>query len=295
MTQESLFIPIGANDKLHLKRFYTKENGSPIFLLHGSIEDGKIYYSKNLKGLAPYLATQGYDVFVGDMQGRGLSEPTMNRQSKYGQVDVIKTDIPKFLEKIKSIKGNVPIHTMAHSWGGVLMLAYLARFEHNVKSLVLFGSKRQLTVRGPEYRKQLYLNWFILGRIMIWLYGYLPAKKYGIGSDNEPRNHYKQINAWLKPGSAWIDNIDGYDYGKSLETKEIPPCLFLAGKNDKLLGNPIDVKLLENEVKNAKKEYWLLAKEEGFAHDYDHIDMLTHKDAKEDTFPKVVAWLNKLG
>ena len=290
MNQESIFIPFEGG-KLHLKRIYKDAQGPPVFLLHGSMENGKIFYSKSLKGYAPFLANKGYDVFVIDMQGRGESTPSMSKKSLYGQVDVIKTDIPLSLEKIKEIKGNIPVYAAAHSWGGVLLLAYMARFEHNIKNAVLFGVKRYISVRGWEYFKRLRLGWYFLGRILNPIYGFFPAVKLGAGSDNEPRNHYKQINEWLKVDAPWKDNVDGFDYGKALEKKTLPPLLFLAGKSDTLLGHPTDVQALMGEVKHAKKDYWFLAKENGYKHDYGHVDMLSHRDAPTDHFGKVATWM----
>jgi predicted alpha/beta hydrolase len=289
--QQSIYIPLSETDALHMQRIYTHEGGKPIFLLHGSIENGKIFYSKSLKGLAPYLAQQGYDVFVGDMQGRGKSKPAISHNSKYGQVDVIKTDIPAFLNKIKEIKGDVPVHAMGHSWGGVLLLAFMSRYESNIISLVTFGAKRQITARNKEYYTLIY-NWYVLGRILVALYGYLPAKKFKIGSDDEPKNHYKQINQWLlAKNGEWIDNADGFDYGKALKEKTIAPSLFIAAQNDAVLGHPKDVKNLQNDVQASETEYWLLSKENGNLHNYDHINMLTHKDCSKDHFPKIIEWL----
>ena len=290
MHAESIFIPIGEG-QLHLKRIYDNPEGKPVFLLHGSMENGKIFYSKNLKGFGPFLAKQGYDVFVLDMQGRGESTPRMNRNSPYGQVDVIKTDIPLSMQKIKEIKGDTPVYAAAHSWGGVLLLAYMVRFENNIQNAILFGVKRWITIRNWEYFKKLSLGWYALGKILNPIYGYFPAVKLGVGSDNEPIEHYKQINQWLKVNSPWIDNIDGFDYGRAFEEKQLPPLLFIAGKNDTLLGRPKDVKLLMDEVKRAKKDYWYLAQSSGNLHDYGHVDMLSHKDAPKDHFPKIAEWM----
>ena len=197
MLAESIFIPIDGG-RLHLKRIYQDAQGPPVFLLHGSLENGKIYYSKSLKGFAPFLAKKGYDVFVLDMQGRGESSPKMSRKSAYGQVDVIKTDIPRSLAKIKEIKGDVPVYAAAHSWGGVILLAYMARYEHNIVNAVMFGVKRWITVRNWEYFKRLTLGWYFLGKILNPIVGYFPAVQMGAGSDNEPRNHYQQLNHWFK-------------------------------------------------------------------------------------------------
>lgn len=38
--------------------------------------------------------------------------------------------------------------------------------------------------------------------------------------------------------------------------------------------------------------YQLLAVEQGFQRDYDHIDMLTHSACPNDIFPHVTRWLN---
>ena len=43
--------------KVH--RFYTKKGGSPIFLIHGYFEDGRIFFTKKGKGFAPFLQKMG--------------------------------------------------------------------------------------------------------------------------------------------------------------------------------------------------------------------------------------------
>ena len=101
LQEESIFVPLSTTDTLHIKRFYENAEGEPVFMIHGSIENGKIFYSKSGKGYAPYMASQGYDVFVVDLQGRGESTPTMNKNSHYGQLDVIKTDMPACIKKIQ--------------------------------------------------------------------------------------------------------------------------------------------------------------------------------------------------
>ncbi|MBL7685765.1 MAG: alpha/beta hydrolase, partial [Deltaproteobacteria bacterium] len=60
MKIESIFIPTLQPHLLHLRRFYTQEEAVKIWMLHGSVENGKIFYSENGKGLAPYLAQQGF-------------------------------------------------------------------------------------------------------------------------------------------------------------------------------------------------------------------------------------------
>lgn len=293
--QESIFISINETESLHLKRIFKNLNGEPVFMLHGSIENGKIFYSESNKGFAPFLAQNGFDVFIADMRGRGKSTPPVSRGSKYGQVDIIKTDISAFIEKIKELKGDLPIHWVSHSWGGVLMLSHLGRFNPNVKSIIHFAVKRRITVRNIDYWKLIFLQWGLIGKLLIWMKGYLPAKDFKFGSDNEPKNHLKQINHWIPPRSKWIDNIDDFNYGNALRNKKLPPQLFIAGLADTVLGNPIDVKLLANEIgEHQNTDLMLLSKENGNFHDYGHNNMLSHKDAPKDHFLEILEWMNKV-
>ncbi len=82
---ESIYIDMPGGYQLHMKRFVLElfrklplqDSSCPCaFLLHGAIENGRIFYSnesdtENLKGLGPYMARRGYDVYVADLRGKG--------------------------------------------------------------------------------------------------------------------------------------------------------------------------------------------------------------------------------
>jgi len=291
--EESIFIDHG-DHKLHLKRFYNNSKAKPCFLLHGSIENGKIFYSKSGKGLAPYLAQNGYDVFVPDLRGRGKSAPKVSKDSKHDQHDAITQEIPTFIEKIREIKDTQALHMMAHSWGGVLLLSYLARFKNtSIKSMVFFGTKRKIDVINLDRIWRIDLLWDHAGGILNWIYGYLPAKEYKFGSDNEPSNFYKQVKKWAIRGN-WVDQIDGYDYGKNILKNDLPPTLYLTGLKDSHMGHRDDVKRLMKEVGSRDSDQFkLLSQNKGSNFDYGHIDILTSPHAINDHFLTVLQWLKK--
>ncbi len=143
------FIEPESGVKLWLGRMGNPD-GQAILLIHGAIENGKIFYSDKGKGLAPYLAQKGYDVFITDLRGKGKSIPVASsRKLKGGQFEVITKDIPALIKKINELKGHNSIHMMAHSWGGVLIASWFARFgkEHNnIKSITFFASKRKILI-----------------------------------------------------------------------------------------------------------------------------------------------------
>ena len=54
--QEEFYdIRVNKTDTLFLKRIYQNKDGPVLFFLHGSIENGRIFYSNSGKGLAPFL------------------------------------------------------------------------------------------------------------------------------------------------------------------------------------------------------------------------------------------------
>ncbi len=284
--------------RLHLARFRPQsaapERG-PALLLHGSVENGRVFYSPDgEKGLAPYLAHQGFDVFVADLRGRGDSSPPIGRDSPYGQTEAITEDLPALIQAVNASTGGLSQTWIAHSWGGVLLFSYLARFPHlapSVHAVVCFGSKRVIAVRNWEVLWKIGVAWNVVAPLATRLWGYLPARTLGLGSDNETKTSHADCKKWVA-GAAWIDPGDGFDYGKRIVDAKLPPTLYLAGQADHCLGHPRDVGAFSREVGADNSELWLLSKRQGFLHDYGHIDMLTHPDAPNDHFPKVVAWLD---
>lgn len=293
--QESVHLKLNDTDTIHLKRWYADPEGPAVLLIHGSIENGRIFYSEKGKGLAPYLAAKGYDVYVPDLRGRGMSTPAIGRHSDFGQMDMVVTDIPFLIEHIKEQKGNDRLWIGAHSWGGNLALASYARFPKmaDVQGFILFGVKRRVTVWNTERLLKLSFGWRVVAPIAMAYYGYLPAVKLKMGADNESRRIFKETNFWLD-NSTWKDPRDGFDYGAALATIDVPPVLSLTGSADHVLGHPRDCRNLLNELNTASPTFKVIGKATGHLHDYDHIDVVTHADAPKDQFRLVTDWMNDL-
>jgi alpha-beta hydrolase superfamily lysophospholipase len=292
-TEESIFIPLHDHDQLHLKRFCGDANGQVIFMVHGSVENGRIFYSKNGKGLAPFLARNGYDVFVGDLRGRGQSTPPINKYSDYGLSECIDEEIPAFIEKITSLRGDARIHWIAHSWGGILLLSYYARNagEINPSSMIFFGTKRQITVSG--FRKFWTINIFynFIFKLIIRMKGFVDVKSLKMGMENETTKSRRQTYEWVT-SDEWKGE-DGFNYAEALKHIPLPPLLFIAGASDEVLGHQEDVKKLMEEIGTPDAQFYLAAKSKGNKHNYDHVSMLTHPDAPSDHFQYILQWLQR--
>ena len=262
-----------------------------IMMVHGSIESGRIWYSESGRGLAPYLAQQGYNVYVVDLAGRGQSKPKTRRGDGYSQRHAINQELPALIDFIKQHSQNAPMHWVAHSWGGVVLTAFLARYPRtDVLSMVMLGTKRRISVLHAERFVKVDLMWTLLGKVMIGLWGYWPARFLKAGSDNEPGAYHKELTRWVY-SKKWRDKVDGFDYKRQLKQLQLPQTLHLTGINDTYLGHPKDVQLFMNEVANPGDTFRLLSKQQGNKVDYGHIDICTHKEAVNDHFPVIVEWL----
>lgn len=287
---KSILFHSFAGEEIAVHRFHRGDSTyPPVLLIHGSIESGKIFFSASGKGFAPYLAQQGFDVFVADLRGKGSSLPAVSKKSKASQTDTITGEIPFLVEKIKEITGKNELHFGAHSWGGVLLLSAYALFypEWHIKSMIFFGTKRRIGIRNWNKFLIIDMGWCLIGILSSWLYGYLPAKKLKMGSDDEPKKFYRQVNKWVY-SKKWIDPETKFNYREKLKQLHLPPIHFFTGKNDKLLGHPDDVHRLAMETGQIEHIH-ILSKANGNLHDYNHINILTHGDAVNDHFPVVAA------
>lgn len=294
MTQHS--VPIDGGGAVHLTRFRPAGQArAAVLCWHGAIESGRIFYSRSGKGLAPWLARRGFDVLVADQRGRNGAPPRPARGVTFDQYDVICHEIPSAIDACLALSGQPQLHVVAHSWGGVLMAAHLARFpiyRQHIASQVFFGSKR--SVRSWSLQRLLYVEliWKGLGPLVRGLYGYLPARSLRWGSDDEYAGMHRQAAAWVRP-SPWRDSRDGFDYAAALGDGGLPPTLHLAGAADQALGNPADVARFAAECGPHRQRNQLLGQAMGLSRDYGHLDMLTHPCASEEVFPLTEAWLRQ--
>ena len=119
-----------------------ERRGPPVILLHGSFSNRRFWYSPRALGLGPYLARAGFDVWLPEMRGHGLS--IRNDGYRDNRVaDYARYDLPALASFIHEQCGQ-PAHWIGHSLGGVVLAAGLGGGyldQARIASVALFGSQ----------------------------------------------------------------------------------------------------------------------------------------------------------
>lgn len=289
--QESTYLSDGIH-QLHIKHIWCQTQGIPVLMLHGTIENGRIFYTDSGKGLACYLAQQGFDVYVADFRGRGSSMPAIKDNQSHGQHELITRDIPLLIGHVASLTQQ-KLHVICHSWGGVLLASAQVRFPalmENIASTISIGTKRSIGKTSVEKLIKVDLIWNFLLPKLAKQRGYIDAKQLKIGADCETHEFLTQCVSWVKP-SKWHDPVDSYNYAQAANGFNWPPTWHITGVNDSILGYARDVTTFIKES-NPAAQFTLLSKAAGYDVDYDHINILTHPLAVDDYFPDLVSWIH---
>ena len=285
LESKDLFVQITDEIKIGIKHIYHTEqaNKEPIILIHGSAENGRIFYSKSMKGLAPFLASHSHPVYVVDLRGKGLSIPKISKEFNFNQTDVI-NDLKYVYDYILKLH---PEHKQiwgAHSWGGVLINCFMLRNSEvisNIKSVFHFATKRSISVKSWKKYFQINFGFNFLMSLQARLTGMVAPKFFGF--EAEAKDYHLDLVRWVRP-SAFIDLRDGFDYFLASQNIDLPRALYISASDDPILGNPVDVDAHIKECHLKNYERWHL---EGF----DHNTLLTSKDAIDGHFTRLLGWI----
>lgn len=120
--------------KMYYEYFLVEKAKASIVIVHGLSE-----FSKKFHEAAYYFLNQGYNVFIYDQRGHGLSF-RMTKQIDLIHVDSFydyAKDLDAFIEKIVAPTAQKPLYIYAHSMGGAVTTLYLAKEQERISKAVL--------------------------------------------------------------------------------------------------------------------------------------------------------------
>ncbi|MCV4344249.1 alpha/beta hydrolase [Pseudomonas capsici] len=259
--------------------------GVPVILLHGSFSNRRFWYSPKGIGLGPFLARAGYDVWIAEMRGHGLS--ARNQDYRRNRVaDYARYDLPAIAAFVREQSGQVP-HWLGHSLGGTTLAAALGGQylgSESAASVGLFGSQIS---RSYWPLKIPPVQW--TGRLLLKPFEHISGPRLKRGPEDEPIGVLLESMRWHGLFGRFGDRDSNWWTG--LASVEVP-VLAVAAVGDHQ--DPVwACKMLFDQFGSQQRQFLCLGREHGFNEDFDHVRMLVSKGAQQQVWPRVLDWLQE--
>ncbi len=291
LNQTSYTVKSGEH-QLNLRRCYRHKDGMPVFMVAGAQECGDIFWpDTDEAGLAPFLADCGFDVFVADLRGKGISWPSVSRHSEWGLSALITEDIPAHLAKIAKLRPAVPQFWIGHAMGSLLLSGCYARLDilpAPVAGMIHFAAARRCEL-STLLKSISYARWQSQLRLAALLFGGSSLKLPL--SDSVPV--MRELMQWHS-SAEWVAQDDSFAYRERLREKGMPPSIYYALAGNSLWGSVDDTRLWMRELGDHDAQLLSLGQANGNVRNYDQHSLLTHRDACDDHFVHLYGWMQTL-
>ena len=294
-------------------------SGPPVLLCHGISANARNMDLDEAHSLARWLAARGRESFAVSLRGGGdsdMPDPAAGRAYLYS-IDTFATqDIPAALAKIRALTGAPKVDYVGHSMGGLVGYIYLARGGDGFNSFVVLGSPVRFTW-GRDVESA--LQWaarilkdrihFVDTHLLVDMLTPMHGEVHTVADDilynpeNIPKPLWKKFVATgvstisggvLQQFALWLEkdvmlSAEGdRDYLAALRTVQVP-VFVVAGKADRFAPAP-SVKL-GYEAMGGEKQFFIAGEENGFLHDYGHMDMVVGDRAPQELWPRLFAFM----
>lgn len=307
--------------RIALHRYPNSESRYPILLVHGLASNAlNMDFPLEELSLAKYLHRAGFDTWIVDLRGSGLSKRKGLRPHRWTFDDYVFRDLPVTIEKILQITKAPRLHWLGHSLGGLLAFPFHQTYAQPevFQSLVTLAAPLTTHAR-VGYFKYLYhldglLRWLptlpyasISKAIALYPKSLMLFKNQILFSrenmneeilrhllkevvESVPSSLILQIHSWFRH-NYFASLGREVDYLANMDTMNMP-ILMMTGTADSFI-SPADVRLAFRQIPNADKTFLLFGEKQGHQHDYGHVDLLLGKNAPQEVFPHIVTWLKK--
>lgn len=315
------FVETTAGWTLALHRYQRDPGAAPAVLLCSGYSCNRHFIDYDERySLARFLARRGFDAWVVELRGRGMSYPRLDAPHPWRWTfdDLVHEDVPSAIRFVQETVGHRRLCWVGHSMGGMLQYAHLGTARDDVRPAALVtlaapvafpptasalahrigGALLALPLsdRVPQ-RVVLGVLWHLVGRTRALEIGMNPANidRAVVGRalrraiSDPSRLKLQQLAQWSANGS-FASRDGSIDYRAQLRRVEVP-ILFVAGGMDRL-APPECVAPAYDLVASTTKDLVILDRRHGFSIDYGHVDIVLGRRAPDEVFPLVASWIS---
>jgi pimeloyl-ACP methyl ester carboxylesterase len=290
---------------------------NPVILCHGLGANRTIFDLGEKKSFARWLRDRGFDVWVVELRGHGLSKGwgwRTGRSLSWTVDDYLLRDIPALLAHVCDKTGAPQVDWVGHSQGGVLAYCMLQTpARDRIRTAVIVGSSLIYHAKGSGFDAwKKYLGWarrlpgLPMGPLLTMIAPVAsrfdnPFDEFNVWPDNVDGHLNRRLLAlgfdWLSVpvllqlesaieecGFCSMDRSVKYLEGVSQITQ---PVFVIGGDRDRQC--PVEAKQATAEKLPAGTSRVKIFK------DYGHCDLFMGKRVEDEVFPEILGWLEKPG
>lgn len=253
-----------------------------VVLIHPGTGITQRYYEP----FARYLAASGFQAVTYDYRGTGRSRPASLRGFKVTMADWIEDDVGAVTRWAAGRFSGVPLLAVGHSLGGHALA--LNSTTNLLCGAVLVASHAGVTatVTGWGERLRIGLVMRVLTPLLTSFYGYMPARKLGLGEDL-PAGVMRQWSRWTSLPRYFFDD-PAMDAQARMARVRLP--LLVLGLTDDPWANPHAIDMLVAPLVHATVERrQIVPRDVGLAA-IGHMGFFRQR-AGGRLWPQVVDWL----
>jgi alpha-beta hydrolase superfamily lysophospholipase len=228
------FLQYG-EEKIFIQSFAPSKPIGMVLVVHGYLD-----HSGSMRNLINELLNKSYQVITYDLQGHGLSSGSRAEINNFNDYVKVFHEVNNWARR----KTTLPVHVVAHSTGGAIVMDYLVRSQANFQKVILVSP----LIRSHQWRLSK------LGIMLIKPFVKQLTRVFKRNSSNftylkfvkqDPLQHHKIPLVWFEALMAWNKKLT--DYKKCHEE-----VLVIQGDRDRTVDWKYNMNFIQKQFPNCQ-------------------------------------------
>ena len=280
---ESVIIPVSQGGFV-AATLWQRHKAKALVIVHPATAVVQGFY----KGFAEYLYKRGFSVITYDYRGTGLSKSGRVRHNKNTMSDWIEQDVGCITAWAKARAPGLTLLAIGHSIGGHAVLLSSASTDLRAAVMVASHAGVTSTISQTKEKLRVWCLLRVLGPALCRLFGYMPARRLGLGEDL-PAPAMLQWGRWSAMPEYFYDDPE-WDARQRAGKITLP--ILVLGFDDDPWANTEAISRLLAPAQNAKIERREIRRADYGLSSIGHMGFFRTRNA-EKLWPLVAQWLER--